>query len=124
MSRSENLDDFTRAAFEALFWSEGADDLGVDDLEQADFDQFVADCKAFQESVSHLFSQRVGDSPRGGESVAAGHLFTLTRNRHGAGFWDGDYTAEAGRLLTEAAHGFGTFGICVDETTGEFFCHS
>ena len=39
------------------------------------------------------------------EQVA--HDFWLTRNRHGAGFWDGDYEEEAGKKLTEIAHSFG-----------------
>jgi hypothetical protein len=122
MSRNDSLDVFTRAAFEALFWSEGADDIGVDDLDQADFDEFVEDCKGFQGDFSHLFDKRERWN-RGGDLEAAGHLFTLTRNRHGAGFWDGDYTPEAGRALTEGAHVYGTFGILVDEETGEFCCH-
>ena len=119
MSRSKNLDDFTRAAFEALFWSEGCDDVQLDDVPEGFFAAFVADCKAFQETHGHLFAERVVDSARGSETVAAGHLFTLTRNRHGAGFWDGDYTVEAGRALTEAAHAFGTVGILQDEESGE-----
>src|SRR6056300_403211 len=35
-----------------------------------------------------------------------GHDFWLTRNRHGAGFWDGDW-ADDGDTLTELAHSFG-----------------
>lgn len=31
----------------------------------------------------------------------------LTRNRHGAGFWDGGYPDEIGRKLTDIAHGLG-----------------
>jgi hypothetical protein len=36
----------------------------------------------------------------------AGHDFALTRNRHGAGFWDRGL-GEAGDKLTEAAHVYG-----------------
>ncbi len=35
------------------------------------------------------------------------HDFWLTRNRHGAGFWDGDYSEPAGSILTAIAHAFG-----------------
>lgn len=35
-----------------------------------------------------------------------GHDFWLTRNRHGAGFWDRNYGA-VGERLTEAAQGYG-----------------
>ena len=33
--------------------------------------------------------------------------FWLTRNRHGAGFWDGDYEEGVGKVLTDIAHAFG-----------------
>ena len=36
----------------------------------------------------------------------AGHDFWLTRNGHGAGFWDRGL-GEAGKKLTDAAHAFG-----------------
>lgn len=34
------------------------------------------------------------------------HDFWLTRNRHGAGFWDGDYDTEIGEKLTAISHQF------------------
>lgn len=36
----------------------------------------------------------------------AGHHFLLTRNRHGAGFWDGDWPEPQATTLTELAHTF------------------
>ena len=36
-----------------------------------------------------------------------GHDFWLTRNRHGAGFWDGDWPGTVGTWLTEQAHVYG-----------------
>jgi len=36
-----------------------------------------------------------------------GHDFWLTRNRHGAGFWDGRLSADLGAQLTERAHDYG-----------------
>ena len=41
----------------------------------------------------------------------AGHDFHLTRNRHGAGFWDGDW-GELGDRLTEAAKVYGSCEVC------------
>lgn len=32
------------------------------------------------------------------------HDFALTRNRHGAGFWDGDWAEPWGKILTDFAH--------------------
>jgi hypothetical protein len=37
------------------------------------------------------------------------HDFWLTRNHHGAGFWDGDYPDLFGKKLTEISH---SFGVC------------
>lgn len=38
----------------------------------------------------------------------AGSDFHLTRNRHGAGFWDGYWPGDIGKRLTDAAHVWGT----------------
>ncbi len=42
--------------------------------------------------------------------------FWLTRNRHGAGFWDGDYPDGIGERLSDIAHGFGE--VWVDKYRG------
>lgn len=44
----------------------------------------------------------------------AGHDFHLTRNRHGAGFWDRGL-GELGRRLTDAAHVYGETNYWVDD---------
>lgn len=41
--------------------------------------------------------------------------FHLTRNHHGAGFWDGGWEAEAGRTLTEASHVYGESELMVGD---------
>ena len=60
-----------------------------------------ADCEAFLE---YLEEQGIDWSDVDTEQM--GHDFWLTRNRHGAGFWDRGLGA-LGSLLTEAAHAFG-----------------
>ncbi len=47
----------------------------------------------------------------------AGHDFWLTREGHGAGYWDGDWEA-FGEGLTAWAHTFGSFYLWVDDSTG------
>ena len=44
---------------------------------------------------------------------SAGHDFLLTRNGHGAGFWDGDWSDVNGAAdkLTMAAQSFECFGL-------------
>lgn len=58
------------------------------------------DCRDFYDSYAHLWYDDDGDD---GD---AGHNFWLTRNRHGAGFWDGDYPTN-GAELTRLAHAYG-----------------
>lgn len=45
----------------------------------------------------------------------AGYDFWLTRNGHGAGFWDGDWPEPAASRLTDAARKFGEFSLYVGD---------
>lgn len=49
-----------------------------------------------------------------GEEEKAGRDFFLTRNRHGAGFWDGDWP-RWGERLTKLAHSFGEQSLYVGD---------
>ena len=54
----------------------------------------------------------------------AGHDFFLTRNHHGAGFWDSPLDEPFGRVLTESAHLYGEFSLqlYIDDKTGDWVC--
>ncbi len=54
----------------------------------------------------------------GEDEARAGHDFWLTRNHHGAGFWDGDYEKAKGERLTKAAEGFREVDVWFDHKTG------
>lgn len=95
------------AYIETAIWSstdydgQPLDDLGIsiEHLNQEFLDQCRKDLDAFMEKALHLFTD---------EELDQGHIehdFWLTRNHHGAGFWDGDY--ENGDELTKIAHDFG-----------------
>ena len=47
--------------------------------------------------------------------IAAGHDFWLTRNGHGAGFWDGDWPEAAGKRLTKSSKTFGEMTLYVGD---------
>ena len=51
----------------------------------------------------------------GDEWSCAAHDFILTRNHHGAGFWDGDWHEPWGQRLTELAHSFGLLESYLDD---------
>lgn len=107
------MDLFTQAYIEAALWSstdesdeQGGEPLdanyGLDDIAPETLAKIVEDCQAFQ--AAHA-------DDIGSELERAGHDFWLTRNGHGAGFWDGDWDDEVGRRLTEASDSFGSVDL-------------
>lgn len=113
-----SLDTFTRAYIDAALWSScigtGRDEPEDTSLQSANFDQsdiapptmatIRAECEAFYSAHSATWDDHWSDDQ-------AGHDYWLTRNHHGAGFWDryacGDGHA-IGERLTEAAHADGS----------------
>lgn len=47
--------------------------------------------------------------------VQAAHDFWLTRNRHGAGFWDGHWPQDVADRLTKSAHAYGEVYLQADD---------
>lgn len=134
------MDSFTKAYVEAMFWTEEAPgvtteewqaegyepdegsipgDVGVSDLAPSARAQIEADCALFQASPAYQAvreaedNEELGDlfAGHGGVSSMAGHDFWLTRNGHGAGFWDGDWPEPHGDKLDAVAKGFGSISL-------------
>lgn len=92
MAGLDDVDDFTRAYIEAALWSstdELTDDGGepMDDrfeLSSEVIEKAVRDCKRFREVAGSLLDEHP-------DPTMGAHDFWLTRNGHGAGFWDGDW---------------------------------
>jgi hypothetical protein len=59
-------------------------------------------CDSFVRNNWELLQQAMDET--GVQAAGLAHDFYLTQNRHGAGFWDGDYPEELGRALTAASH--------------------
>ena len=79
-----------------------------EDISDAALVKIIADCAKFQKENEESISSEFHKSKTDNEiDSAAGRDFWLTRNGHGAGFWDGDWTEPAATLLTDAAHKFG-----------------
>jgi hypothetical protein len=111
-----DLDDFKNAYTACLLWAElDANEEALlnshdkSDLAAETQERIHADCIAFIARAGHLLTT---DNYVGGAACTpyerAGHDFWLTRNGHGAGFWDGDWDKAAGQELTDIAHNFGT----------------
>lgn len=107
------IDSFTLAYIQCALWAETDGDEPLDrnyditDLEPTSIQRMQDDCARFQTEND---CSEIREDP-----CTAGHNFWLTRNRHGAGFWDGDYPEELGKALTETSHHFGECNLIVSD---------
>lgn len=84
------------------------DNYTVDDIALEAIANAEEDCEDFQEANAlDLEATGASDSQNG-------HDFWLTRNGHGAGFWDRGY-GEVGERLTAAAKVYGSVGLYVGD---------
>lgn len=118
------MDTFLASYIETALWS-STDHMGTpfdssrySDVELAEetIKEMSADCKQFEEQVNAL--PNAADYLGSRRQVA--HDFWLTRNGHGAGFWDGDYPEPLATQLTDLAHSFGESNLYVGDD-GKFY---
>jgi hypothetical protein len=117
------LDNFTAAYVEAALWSTHVEEdyaaahdmtadtsmesagFSVDDIAPETLALIVEDCDAFRAQAADKLSEW--------SDGQAGHDFWLTRNRHGAGFWDRGLPF--GRELTDLAHIYGESDLYIGD---------
>lgn len=105
----------------------------IDDITRDALRSMAKDCRDFQKAFADLLTQAsatlpcscgAGDDTHLGHTKGcatnrtydkeqAGHDFWLTRNRHGAGFWDRGL-GEVGDKLTTAAHSYGDSNLYIN----------
>lgn len=115
------LDLFTLSYLKTALWA-STDDNGrpledkydIDDIAPESLKIIVNDCKAFQEDNQSLLASR-HLLKRCCPLSQGGHDFFLTRNRHGAGFWDGDWKDDAGKILTQSAKVYGSQDVYIGD---------
>ena len=78
------------------------------ELAEPTYMQMVTDCIEFRKANHEDLSQA-------GSEAQNGHDFWLTRERHGAGFWDRGYPRQLGQRLTDAAHAYGSLELYVGD---------
>ena len=117
-----SLDRFTKSYIESALWSSTISDEGGEndgdpldshysgeDISDETLKQMEADCKKFRELAGDLMSSEtcLRESGEWDYQDFGAHDFWLTRNHHGAGFWDsGRWTDEVMDKLTEIAQSF------------------
>ena len=101
---------FVQGYLECALWTstdehgESLDVLSTWDIAPETRLQMIRDCRDFCRDVLPLLRETIKRNSAAWE--LHGHDFWLTRNRHGAGFWDRGY-GSAGRALSDAAHIYG-----------------
>lgn len=119
---TDTLDEFTAHYIKTALWSstygDDNDDTPMDDtygpehLSPEALDKMKSDCAKFQMENSAVLEALGMD---GHEYDTFGHDFWLTRNGHGAGFWDGDYPDDIGEALTKASQAFGECSLYIGD---------
>ncbi len=123
------LDTFTRQYVETALWSsnDGSDDqggepldmnYGIEDVSEEALKVAISDCADFQKNNAELLEQ--AEEKFGEDDEQAGHDFWLTRNHHGAGFWDRGM-GEIGDDLSDAARVYGECYMFVNDDGQVYF---
>lgn len=100
----KGLQEFFDSYVETALWSstdedgESLDIYDSSDIDQRSLDSMMKDAESFLEA---------NKKDIGSKYSRAGHDFFLTRNKHGAGFWDGDWAEPAATRLTKESHAYG-----------------
>ena len=111
---------FTNAYIEAALWSSLDDNdepldkkYSKSDISDETMNQIKDDCNKFKDEATQIYSDG------GWSDDQAGHDFWLTRNGHGAGFWDRSesegYNQDAGKQLTDISKKFGEYDLYVGD---------
>jgi hypothetical protein len=80
-----------------------------DDLAPETLAQMQKDCDDFRDQAQQMIDFLPMDLAQ------IGHDFWLTRNGHGAGFWDGDYPEPYAAELTRLSKSFGSCDLYVGD---------
>ena len=124
MRKRAGIDPFLASYIETALWSStdesdpntGGNPLdsnySIKDIAPETLEVMKQDCDRFLKENAQLLRQAIEEDDASWGTIA--HDFWLTRNRHGAGFWDGDYPA-TGDALTEAAHAFGEANLYIGD---------
>jgi hypothetical protein len=126
------LEAFTRAYIATALWSthDESDESGgepfdsnydASDLAPETLASIERDCLAFFVACDQIMTDaietgRVKFGPDFDAWGRAGHDFWLTRNGHGAGFWDGDWPEPFATQLTDASKNFGEIDLYLDDS--------
>lgn len=100
------------------------DNYSIADFDEESLKKLYAEYQQFIAIVEEKITEKIGDNweciddfydfqqPALNQTE---HDYVLTRNRHGAGFWDGDWSSEVSQILTDAAQSQPEFTALIDD---------
>ena len=113
-----DIDEILDHYLECAIWS--SDDDNGDPLDARRYDESSltlasiakarADIVAFCEQIGEI-PESANLYPRASRNAMIGHDFWLTRNGHGCGFWDGDWSEPYATQLTKVSESFGAIHV-------------
>jgi hypothetical protein len=115
--QDSEFDDFFSSYIVCALWpsTDNADDSGSEPLdENYDESDLTLGCRNAMRADCAAFVHAAGPDLEGLDPGQCGHDFWLTRNGHGAGFWDRGLGA-LGERLTKAAKEFGSVDLYVND---------
>ena len=140
MPTKAQMETITKHYLIAMLWTMPGDDacenpgdsIALCDLPQETIQQATDDVAAFVASCGVLFDQAMacfadgyGQHPDAGSAEAAfGYDFALTRNGHGAGFWDRESEGlprVLGEALTRVCDGFPECNLYIGDDGKAYF---
>lgn len=132
--RFNKLDEFTQGYISTAFWlardESDQDESGnpnehpdwsLADLAEETWTKFEDECREFQESFADDLAEACDNGRINGYDMErAGTDFWLTRNHHGAGFWDRGL-GDVGDKLTANSHPYGETDLYVGDDGKLYF---
>jgi hypothetical protein len=120
---NNRLEVFLNSYLETALWSSTDSDTDepldfdctIEDLAEETVSKAKIDCNDFLTGTMSADLQLFLDNLTSQDTKQAGHDFWLTRNHHGAGFWDGDWPEPQATMLTERSHAYGSVDLYVGD---------
>jgi hypothetical protein len=112
-----SLQEFTEACIEAMYFTETGDTDQPESDAEIDADtklDLEADCRSWWRQYGcYVLTEACTCKREGGVSKAAqaGHDFWLTRNEHGCGFGDGDWSDNYAQTFETGSDNYGRFDV-------------
>lgn len=121
MATESQIETFIQAYLTCAIWSStDADDIALDrnfsieDINEESLKDAKDECKEFI-ALNDVIFDTYGDYSQ------HGHDFWLTRNHHGAGYWDRGYPSKVGDILTRKSHEYGETDLYVGDDGSLYF---